>query len=309
MKIEMLKVPIMLDIIEEALDSNYSVVVFVNYIDTMWHLAHYFETDSIIYGKQTMEERQESINNFQSNKTKIIICIIQAGGVGISLHDTMGGHPRMSVISPTWSGQDMQQALGRIHRAGSKSPAMQRIVFCAETYEEAICELIQKKMTNISGINDRDLIGPRFTEELYEEIGNEIGNKIGNKIGDEIGDEIGDDNDNDIADYDHDIHGNQSDLNDHIVLSNPSNHIVLSNPNNPSDQSDQSNLSDQSDCDEQSIASSQDNSIDTKSEKYTRYVKNNSNEKISVKNTNNKKFKRIVAKADKRIFIKKKSTD
>ncbi|VBB18867.1 DEXDc helicase [Yasminevirus sp. GU-2018] len=170
MKIEMLKVPIMLDIIEEALDSNYSVVVFVNYKETMNYLAHYFETESLIHGDQTMEERQESIDNFQANKTKIIICIIQAGGVGISLHDVHGGHPRMSVISPTWSGQDMQQALGRIHRAGSKSPAMQRIVFCAETYEETICTLIQKKMTNISGINDRDLIGPKFTEELYEEI-------------------------------------------------------------------------------------------------------------------------------------------
>lgn len=170
MKIEMLKVPIMLDIIEEALDSNYSVVVFVNYKDTMNYLAHYFETECLIHGEQNMEDRQDSIDSFQSNKSRIIIAIIQAGGVGISLHDIHGGHQRMSVISPTWSGQDMQQALGRIHRAGSQSPALQRIVFCAGTYEETICELIQKKLTNISGINDGDLMGPKFTEEHYEEI-------------------------------------------------------------------------------------------------------------------------------------------
>jgi hypothetical protein len=170
MKIEMLKVPIMLDIIEEALDSNYSIVVFVNYRDTLNYLAHYFETECLIHGGQTMEERQDSIDQFQSNKSKIIICIIQAGGVGISLHDVNGGHPRMSVISPTWSGQDMQQALGRIHRAGSKSPALQRIVFCTNTYEERICELIQIKLTNITGINDRDLVGPKFTDEHFEEI-------------------------------------------------------------------------------------------------------------------------------------------
>lgn len=170
MKIEMLKVPIMLDIIEEALDSNYSVVVFVNYKDTMNYLAHYFETECLIHGEQSMEDRQDSIDSFQSNKSKIIIAIIQAGGVGISLHDIHGGHQRMSVISPTWSGQDMQQALGRIHRAGSQSPALQRIVFCAGTYEETICELIQKKLTNISGINDGDLMGPKFTEEHFEEI-------------------------------------------------------------------------------------------------------------------------------------------
>jgi len=150
-RIEMLKLPIMLDIIEEALDSNYSVAVFVNFKETMYYLAHYFnDSDCLIHGDQTMDERQDSIDAFQSNRSRIIISIIQAGGVGISLHDLHGGYPRMSVISPTWSGQDIQQVLGRIHRAGSQSPALQRIVYCAETYEEQICELIQQKLINIS---------------------------------------------------------------------------------------------------------------------------------------------------------------
>jgi len=170
MKIEMFKVPIMLDVVEEAMDSGYSIAIFVNYRDTMSYLAHYFNTDCLIYGDQSMEDRQDSIDKFQSNRSRIIIAIIQAGGVGISLHDIHGGHPRMSVISPTWSGQDMQQVLGRIHRAGSKSPALQRIVYCSGTYEERICELIQKKLTNITAINDMDLIGPQFTQEKFEEI-------------------------------------------------------------------------------------------------------------------------------------------
>jgi superfamily II DNA or RNA helicase len=174
MKIEMLKVPIMLDIIEEAIDSNYSVAVFVNYVETMNFLAHFFVTDCLIHGDQTMEERQDSIDQFQSNRSKIIIANIQAGGVGISLHDIHGGHPRMSVISPTWSGQDIHQVLGRIHRAGSQSPALQRIVFVAGTYEERICELIQKKLINITGINDGDLIGPKFTDESFKEIEKDV---------------------------------------------------------------------------------------------------------------------------------------
>ena len=169
MKVEMFKVPIMMDIINEGIDSGYSVVVFVNYKETMNTLANSLSTECLIHGDQTMVERQNMIDMFQNNVSKIIICIMQAGGVGISLHDIHGGHPRMSVISPTWSGQDMQQALGRIHRAGSKSPAIQRIVFCAETYEDIICELIQTKLTNITAINDGDLLGPKFTNEYYEE--------------------------------------------------------------------------------------------------------------------------------------------
>lgn len=174
MKIEMLKLPIMLDIIEEALESKYSLAVFVNYCDTLDYLCHYFDTDCVIRGGQSIEDRQYHINRFQSNESNIIICMIQAGGVGVSLHDIHGGHPRMSVISPTWSGQDMVQCLGRIHRAGSKSPAIQRIVFVAQTYEVRICDLIKDKMYNLTAINDHNLIGVDIPDEQFIEIEKQI---------------------------------------------------------------------------------------------------------------------------------------
>lgn len=168
-KIEMFKVPIMLDLAQEAIDSNYSVVIFVNFRQTMNQLMINLDTKCVIHGEQTLKERQECIDDFQSNKSRIMIAIIQAGGVGISLHDIHGGHPRMSIISPTWCGQDLVQCLGRIHRAKAKTPALQRIVFCANTCEEDICELIQEKMTNIKGINDGDLV-PVKIEKLDLEV-------------------------------------------------------------------------------------------------------------------------------------------
>ena len=51
----------------------------------------------------------------------------QAGGTGLSLHDVNGEHPRVSLISPSFSAIDLKQALGRIHRAGAKSPAVQKL--------------------------------------------------------------------------------------------------------------------------------------------------------------------------------------
>ena len=81
----------------------------------------------------------------------------QAGGVGISLHDIHGGHPRMSIISPSWAGYEMRQTLGRIHRAGSKTPAIQKIVYVAKTYEEQLCNIIKVKLRNIDALNDGDL--------------------------------------------------------------------------------------------------------------------------------------------------------
>ena len=75
----------------------------------------------------------------------------------------------MSIISPTWSGQDIKQALGRIHRAGSKSPAIQKIIFCAKTCEEQVSKTVKSKLINISAINDNDLAGPQFKIESYKE--------------------------------------------------------------------------------------------------------------------------------------------
>ncbi len=171
MRLEMLKLPIILDLIDDALENNYSVVIFVNFRDSMSYLTlHLKEECSHIHGDQSIDERSFNINNFQENKTKIIISTITAGGVGISLHD-LHGKPRMSIISPNWSGTDIVQALGRIHRAGSKSPALQRIVYIAKSYEEKICQTLSSKLQTLSAINDGDFSGLEMTTEKLKEMG------------------------------------------------------------------------------------------------------------------------------------------
>ena len=169
-RIELLKVPIFQDLAQEALDGGCSVALFVNYRETMEHLCHLLQCGHVIHGGQSLDERNGNIADFQANKARVIISIMQAGGVGISLHDLHGDHPRMSIISPTWSGQDLMQALGRIHRANGRSPAIQKIVYCAKTYEEQISRIVERKLKNLSGINDGDLVGPNFPVDKINEI-------------------------------------------------------------------------------------------------------------------------------------------
>jgi SNF2 family DNA or RNA helicase len=171
MQIEMYKLPIILDLINDALELGFAVVVFVNFRNSMNYLCGHLKIAcSLIYGGQTLEERKTNIDEFQENKKNVIISIIQAGGVGISLHD-LHGKARMSIISPSWSGTDLVQALGRIHRAGSKSPALQRIVYMAKTCEEGICNNVQKKLDVLAGINDGDTVFKHFPLEKLKEIG------------------------------------------------------------------------------------------------------------------------------------------
>ena len=156
-KIEILKIPLFIELCNDFRHNMYSVVIFVNFTKTLDILCDMLHTSSKIYGEQTIEERMKIIENFQSNKTNIIICNIKAGGIGISLHDIHGGFPRVSIISPTWSSIDLVQALGRIHRAGGKSKSLQRILYTADTVEEKIADKLKTKLFNINSINNGDL--------------------------------------------------------------------------------------------------------------------------------------------------------
>jgi len=157
-EIELRKAPIFIEQAQLYLDEGKSVIIFVNYLDTMQVISDELDIRCQVHGSQTLEERHESINLFQSNQERIIILQIRAGGVGISLHDIHGGYPRVTLINYPDSAADLLQALGRAPRAGSKSPVLQRIIFVANVpYERKIMLSINRKLTNISAINDGDL--------------------------------------------------------------------------------------------------------------------------------------------------------
>lgn len=151
--IESRKMTTFVNLARDHIENGLSVVIFVNFHQNMEYLCKHLHTQCVIHGRQSLEERDSNVKKFQDNQTRIIICQIQSGGASISLHDVHGGHPRVSLISPTWSGQDLVQALGRIHRADGKSPCLQRIVFCSGTQEDKMCQSLREKLTNYQEIN------------------------------------------------------------------------------------------------------------------------------------------------------------
>lgn len=132
-----------------------SVAVFVNYNATLELIANALGTDCIIRGQEA-EVRKENLEKFQSNESKIIILNLQAGGVGISLHDIHGGHPRAALICPTYNARNLKQALGRVHRSGGKTSCLQKLIFAADTIEDNIAKALKNKLQAIDTVNDLD---------------------------------------------------------------------------------------------------------------------------------------------------------
>lgn len=156
--IELLKVPVIVDLMRELEGSGYSVPVFVNFNATIDAILDRMgkELCGEIRGGDT--QREEDIERFQEDKSHFIVANIQAGGVGVSLHDINGVRPRYSLISPTWNAKDLVQTLGRIDRAGSKTSSLQRLLFAAGTVEETVAHRVRQKVNNLDTLHDSDLM-------------------------------------------------------------------------------------------------------------------------------------------------------
>jgi superfamily II DNA or RNA helicase len=161
---ELLKVPTMVEMIEDWYDEGISPVVFVNFTDTVEaiekQLAKNRKFDgkiARIVGGQSDKVRQKDIEDFQSDNKRIMIANLAAGNAGVSLHDLIGNHPRGSIISPSYSAINLLQALGRIHRAEGKTTCIQKVMFADGTIEVEACKRVQSKLNNLECLNDGDL--------------------------------------------------------------------------------------------------------------------------------------------------------
>jgi superfamily II DNA or RNA helicase len=160
---ELIKVPLFVEMVEDALEDGMSVVIFVNFSETVRALSKRLNTNCVVWGENKGNERDVYIADFQSDKKRVIIVNIKAGGAGLSLHDLNGNYPRLSLISPTPSAVDLRQALGRVWRDGGKTKSLQKIIFAANTVEEEVCEKVKLKLSALDTINDGDVsIGTDF---------------------------------------------------------------------------------------------------------------------------------------------------
>jgi hypothetical protein len=163
-KAEMLKIPLIQEMVEDLYEEGNSPVVFLNFTESIIALNERLEKQDrfkgkigLIYGDQSHKERDKDIDDFQADKKRIMIANLKAGGIAISLHDLNGKYPRASLISPSFSAIDIIQALGRICRQGGLTKCYQRIIFAANCIEEKACYRFQSRSNNLSCLVDGDL--------------------------------------------------------------------------------------------------------------------------------------------------------
>lgn len=156
---ELVKVPLIIEMVEEGIENGMSIVIFVNFTETLNALSKRLNTKCVFDGKTGDKERQQNVDDFQDDKEHIIIVNAQSGGAGLTLGDMSGKYPRLALISPSYSAVVMRQCTGRVWRDSSKTKSIQKIVFVAGTVEESVCENVKSKLDNLDLLNDGDLMG------------------------------------------------------------------------------------------------------------------------------------------------------
>lgn len=161
---EMCKIPLFQEMTEDLFDEGKSVVIFLNFTESIEALSDRLEKNpkfkgkiGYVYGDIKFKQRWADIEDFNADKKRILICNLKAGGASLSFHDLIGNHARASLISPSFSAIDMLQALGRIHRLEGKTKCYQRIVYASGCIEERACNRVQSRLDNLSCLMDGDL--------------------------------------------------------------------------------------------------------------------------------------------------------
>lgn len=158
---EFCKAEAMAEMAMNEVEDGHSVFIAVNFTDARLRIEECLAKKGMkfasIYGGQKESERQDGINEFQANRTHVMVGMMAACSVALSLHDERHERTRVSLISPGYSASDLSQSLGRIRRVGGTT-AVQKIIIAAGSVEERVGRAIERKMNNLAALTDHDLL-------------------------------------------------------------------------------------------------------------------------------------------------------
>lgn len=161
-EMELLKVPVFVELTLDAISEGRSVAIFVNFQQSLRAICTKLKTDCTIDGTQIGAQgairRETNRMAFQADHERAIVCISEAAGLGLDMHDVTGRHPRLALVSPGFNAKLLRQIFWRICRAGGKSASLVRLIFAADTVEEPIQKAVARKLDRLDALQDGDLM-------------------------------------------------------------------------------------------------------------------------------------------------------
>lgn len=178
-EVEMLMLPVFVELAQDAVIEGRHVALFFNFRDTVEECCKMLKTTCRVDGSQSgdagAKRRMACVDAFQRDEEPYIVCTNDAGAESIDLHDVRGEFGRLGLVSLGWSAKKTRQVFGRLRRALGKSKAIYRCVLAAGTVQERVHKACAGKLDRIDTLNDADLMADnlpltQFPEDEIHEI-------------------------------------------------------------------------------------------------------------------------------------------
>lgn len=137
------KIETALELAREVIEEGGQVVVFVAFKDAGSEIAVELGT-TLFSGDTPTEDRQKMVDRFQAGADKAIVCMLGAGGVGI----TLTAAQTVILVDRPWTPGDAEQAEDRLHRIGQQNAVTAIWLQYGET-DAAIDAILQSKQERI----------------------------------------------------------------------------------------------------------------------------------------------------------------
>ena len=151
------KIPRLLEIIEEYLDNDRSILVFCNFIEPLTRLKEELgDVASLYHGSMKQDERQAVVDSLSEGKTKVGLFSIKAAGMGID--GLQKQIDTVVFIDRDWVPATHEQAEDRTHRIGQKNAVQVYYMTIADTIDEYMSEILKEKQKICAEVVDGEII-------------------------------------------------------------------------------------------------------------------------------------------------------
>lgn len=152
------KIDLLMENLLSAVRNGHKVVVFYNFLAGIELTAKRLEKENIGYEIMTgaTRDRQKVVERFQNDDDcRVMLMTVKTGGVGLNLvaADTV------FVVEPWWNKAAEEQAINRLHRIGQKNSVNCYFLITADTIEEKIRLLQEKKSALVDAVISTDTSG------------------------------------------------------------------------------------------------------------------------------------------------------
>ena len=140
------KIETAVELTQELLEEGSQVVLFTEFLETAHRLKDLFGLEAVLLtGETEQSERQLAVDLFQTERAKVFVGTIKAGGLGLTL--TAGS--TVILIDRPYTPGDAVQAEDRLHRIGQKNSVTSIWLQYGDT-DKWIDDLLQSKTENIN---------------------------------------------------------------------------------------------------------------------------------------------------------------